>query len=475
MTDAAAITPLMEQYEGVKARYPGHLVLFRVGDFFETFGDDAKLLAKELEVVLTARAPDRGGARTPMAGVPSHAVDTYLGRLVQKGYKVALCDQVEDARFAKGLVRREVTRVVTPGTVVEERILPGPDHNFLASLLLGEGLARFAVVDVTTGEWYRGEARTEGIEGAVAALAPFAPREILAHASGPDSQIALRTALHRELPNARIEDAPDPIAASEAPENLEIAGDSVRFAADLRLASYVRAAQPRLLPYVSLSEVGVGVPRLVLDAKTLRHLEISRPMNPDDPGGSTLLTTWDETRTPAGRRTLAFWLKHPLADVASILARQEAVAWFVDRGAELLAWRLDLTHISDVARIGARIAGRRIRPTELVSLAESLRAVGHLAGRLREAIDPPPALRALTVRLDPLPELLARLEAAIPKEALGAPEESARFRPGFAPALDGPIAEAARGVADLETLERKEQAASGIRTLKIGFNQVFGY
>ena len=136
MSGAATSTPLLDQYEGVKARYPGHLVLFRVGDFYETFGDDAKLLSRELELTLTARSADASGARTPMAGVPHHAVETYLGRLVGKGYKVALCDQVEDARLAKGLVRREVTRVVTPGTVVEDRLLGGPEHNFLACAVL---------------------------------------------------------------------------------------------------------------------------------------------------------------------------------------------------------------------------------------------------------------------------------------------------------------------------------------------------
>ena len=151
MPEPTATTPLMEQYEGVKARYPGHLVLFRVGDFYESFGDDAKLLSRELEIVLTARAPDSTGDRIPMAGVPHHAVDGYLGRLVQKGYRVAVCDQVEDPKLAKGLVRREVTRVVTPGTVVEDRILPGPDHNFLASVELDEkDPGAYAVVDITT-------------------------------------------------------------------------------------------------------------------------------------------------------------------------------------------------------------------------------------------------------------------------------------------------------------------------------------
>src|SRR5271170_3008329 len=166
MPESSPSTSLLDQYEGVKARYPGHLVLFRVGDFYETFGEDARLLSREVDVVLTARAADAQGVRTPMAGVPHHAVDTYLGRLVRKGFKVALCDQVEDARFAKGLVRREVTRVVTPGTVVEDRILGGPDHNFLAAVHdPGRSVGEYAAVDITTGEWYHGPADGPGPEG----------------------------------------------------------------------------------------------------------------------------------------------------------------------------------------------------------------------------------------------------------------------------------------------------------------------
>ncbi|HUI37996.1 MAG TPA: hypothetical protein VLY85_00020, partial [Thermoplasmata archaeon] len=418
MTDAALSTPLMEQYEGVKARYPGHLVLFRVGDFFETFGDDAKLLSKELEVVLTARGPDRRGSRMPMAGVPHHAVETYLGRLVQKGYKVALCDQVEDPRSAKGLVKREVTRVVTPGTVVEERILPGPDHNFLASVRLpAEGPARFAVVDVTTGEWYRGRAPSPGLEGVVAGLAPIAPREVLLEtAGGPSTYDALARALRHEFPNVRVEPAPPTDPGFALPEPLASAIGPSDLEADRALAQYVRSTQPRLLPYVSLADRGAESPRLALDAKTLRHLEISRPMNPDDPDGRTLASAWDVTKTPAGHRTLLFWLKNPLADVAAIRARQDAVAWLVGRGAELLAWRRELGGVGDIARIAARLAGRRLRPPELVALRDALGHVAALRTRFPPATELPERLAALAEGIDPLPKLAELLRSAIPDE-----------------------------------------------------------
>ncbi|HEV2166449.1 MAG TPA: DNA mismatch repair protein MutS [Thermoplasmata archaeon] len=476
MPDTAASTPLMDQYEGVKARYPGHLVLFRVGDFFETFGDDARLLAKELDVVLTARSADARGVRIPMAGVPQHAVDVYLGRLVEKGYKVALCDQVEDARVAKGLVRREVTRVVTPGTVVEDRILPGPESSFLASVLLRPGSSsRFSVVDITTGEWYRGQVQSPGAEGINGALAAFSPREVLiaSEGSGPEPD-AVSRALRREFPRIRIERAPPPADRGRLPRGLALEGSDEELGADLRLVEYVGATQPRLLPYLEAVELGGSGGRLALDAKTLRHLEISRPMNPEDPNGPTLLGTWDATLTPMGRRTLSFWLKNPLAEVGPIRARQDAVEWLVHRGAELLAWRRELSRISDIARISARVASRRVRPNELATLLESLRGVGALASRLRGSGELPERLTALTRRLDPPNALLETLASALP-DPTPSDQSEGRFRPGYSRELDELERDERLALAELEALEHAEQSGSGIRTLKIGYNQVFGY
>jgi DNA mismatch repair protein MutS len=477
MPDTAASTPLMEQYERVKAAYPGHLVLFRVGDFFEAFGEEAGRLARELDLTLTARSADAQGVRTPMAGVPQHALESYLGRLVDRGYKVAVCDQVEDARFAKGLVRREVTRVVTPGTVLDPALLPGPESNFLvAAVVPRSGPARFAAVDVSTGEWHRGLARHPGPEGLVAALAPFGPREAVLAVEGPiDGWAAVERALRHEFPRIRIEAAPAPAEPELLPKGLAPGLSAEATEADRRLAAYVRAAQPRLLPSLELVSEGEGVARLALDAKTLRHLEIARPMNPDDPAGPTLLKAWDATVTAPGRRTLSFWLKNPLADVDRIVARQDAVERLVGLGAELLAWRRDLAQIGDIARIAARLAARRLRPIELSTLVASLAGVAAVRARLARPASPPRALAALGRSLGPIPELTTLLATALPEEPPGPSEERLRFRPGFAPRLDELRTQEAAGLEALAALERSEQAASGIRSLKIGYNQVFGY
>lgn len=469
MPDGPSTTPLMEQYEAVRAQYPGHLVLFRVGDFYETFGDDAGLMSRELEVVLTARSADAAGVRVPMAGVPHHALETYLGRLVRKGYRVAICDQVEDPRLAKGLVRREVTRVVTPGTVVEDRILPGAEHNFLVAVSLRPGApAEFAAVDVTTGEWFRGRATESGPDATVAALAPFAPSEVLVAGAPPEG---LATTLHREFPRARIDTAP--AAAPAVPGFLTALPDGPSDA-DGRLAAYVATTQPRLLPYLEVILDRPGARRLLLDAKTLRHLEITRPMNPDDTTGATLLTAWDETVTSPGRRTLAFWLRQPLADIPSIAERLDAVDALRGRGSDLAVLRRTLGPVADLARIATRVAGRRVRPPELAALRESLTAVAEARAWVSGGPSAP-LLDALQARLDPIGPLRDLLARALPDQPPPTPEHGGLFRPGYATALDTLARAEREGLAQLEELERREQETTGIRGLRVGYNQVFGY
>jgi DNA mismatch repair protein MutS len=477
MPDPSPLTPLLEQYEGVKARYPGHLVLFRVGDFYETFGDDARLLSRELDVVLTARSADAVGVRTPMAGVPHHSVETYLGRLVRKGYKVAICDQVEEARFAKGLVRREVTRVVTPGTVVEDRILGGPDHNFLVSVVTRPAnVGAYSAVDITTGEWYHGPADGPGPEGLVSTLAAFHPREILWSSTEESTGPLLLSALRREFPWARLEPSPAPLAEGELPKPLRIesaASEEVR-EADRRLAAYLKVTQPRLLPYLALVDRGAAGRRLVLDAKTLRHLEINRPMNPDDAKGVTLLGTWDETVTAPGRRTLSFWLTNPLADVSSITLRQDAVQSLVDRGATLEGWRNRLRSIPDLSRIASRVAGRRVRPNELVAMRAGLETADSLGRSLGES-ESSSRLAALARELDAPPGLVELLRGALPETLSITDDSDELFRPGHAPEVDRWREAERSALAEMTQLESTEQEATGIRTLKVGYNQVFGY
>jgi DNA mismatch repair protein MutS len=474
MVETAPSTPMMEQYEAVRARYPGHLVLFRVGDFFETYGEDAKLLSRELELVLTARAPDSKGDRIPMAGVPHHAIDTYLGRLVRRGYKVALCDQVEDAKLAKGLVRREVTRVVTPGTVLDERILPGPDHNFLVAVRRPRrGPGGFAAVDITTGELFSGPTPVAGLEGFGEALTPFDPREILVTAEErPDE---LERWLRREYPRARVE-VTKSVASFEA---VPVAfrgeeGSEAEREARLALADYLQATQPKVLRFVERVSLGAPTGRLRLDSKSLRHLEISQPMDPDSPGTPTLLEVLDETVTSSGRRTLAFWLRNPLADVEAIRRRQDVVDGLRSRGAWLSVLREELRRVPDLARIGARIAGRRVRPSDLLGLSQGLRAAERVREGLRQGT-PPVAVDAGDDELRVLEPVADRLERLIRDPPPASAEAGGLFRPGGDAEVDRLSEAEASGLGELESLERRERESSGLRSVKVGYNQVFGY
>ncbi len=458
----------MAQYERVKSQYPGHLVLFRVGDFYETFGEDARRLAQELDVVLTARAPDASGTRTAMAGVPHHAVDTYLGRLVRKGYKVALCDQVEDARSAKGLVRREVTRIVTPGTLVEDRLLGGPGSNYLASAVWDGSRGGFAVVDISTGEWHHGPSAAPGLSGLLSALASFRPRELIWSAPRERATEFVEAAA-REFPQARLEEAP--ALGAPIPESPRAAVES----ADHRLRAYLERTQPRLVPFLSPPDEEGAPPFMVLDAKSLRHLEIVRPMNPDDPAGPTLLERWDVTVTASGHRTLAFWLQHPLADRTEIDRRQDAVEELVGRPLELAELRSRLARLPDLGRIASRLASRRIQPAELVALRRALHLLREVRAQRARWAGPGGLLDRLIDRLEPPPRLVERLDAAVPEEVDPAPSEEAKFKAGFSPELDRLRGEERTALADLDRLEREAVERTGIRSLKIGYNQVFGY
>jgi len=468
VTEPTATTPLMAQYERVKAQYPGHLVLFRVGDFYETFGDDARRLSQELDVVLTARAPDASGERMAMAGVPHHAVDTYLGRLVRKGYKVALCDQVEDARFAKGLVRREVTRVVTPGTLVEDRLLGGPGANYLACVVWDGVRGAYSVVDVSTGDWYHGTAAGTGPTPLLSALAGFRPREMIWSAPkdrGPE----LVEAAEREFPRARLEEAPalPETIPPEEPPSVAIS--------DLRLRGYLEATQPRLVPFLSPPREGTGLPYLLLDAKSLRHLEIARPMNPDDPAGPTLVERWDATQTASGHRTLAFWLQHPLADVEAIERRLDSVEGLIRRRAELVDLRSRLSRLPDLGRIASRLAGRRIQSVDLAGLRRALHLLQEIHRDRPRWADPGGLLDGLLASLEPPMDLVDQLDRAVPDDTDTPSPDAPRFRPGFSPEIDRLRGEETKALGELAQLEREAAEQSGIRSLKIGYNQVFGY
>ncbi|MDE1820698.1 MAG: DNA mismatch repair protein MutS [Euryarchaeota archaeon] len=474
-------SPMMAQYQGVKDRYPGHLVLFRVGDFYETFGEDAHTLSKEVEVTLTSRQLDPQGQRIPLAGVPYHSVEGYLAKLVRRGYRVVVVDQVEDAKQAKGLVRREVTRVVTPGTVLEETLLPRGGNNFLCAWSSGGGHPWCAaLVDISTGETFlrrrpAGEARQLFED-----LAPSQPVELLLPKEATQGKDPLESLAIATLPGSRRAEAPSPLRVEELP--LPWQNESAR-APDVaealgRAAAYAKATEPRILPFLSPPVWRRPEERLGIDLKTLRHLEITEPMNPGPERSLTLLEVLNEAQTPPGRRTVEAWVRSPLADVRAIEERLDAVESLFTQRATLLTLTARLKGVGDISRLTARLVARRGGPRELLGLARSLSALPELRALLRSAQQAgslPPLLQRVLEELDPREEFAQRLGSAVRPDAPAHARDGGVLRSEAFPELQAlrEVEHRARGA--LAELEQREAQATGIKSLKIGYTQVFGY
>jgi DNA mismatch repair protein MutS len=489
----ADLSPMMVQYQGVKDRYPGYIVLFRVGDFFETFGEDAHLLSKELDLLLTSRQVDGSGKKIPLAGVPHHALDTYLARLVRKGHRVVICDQVEDPKTAKGLVKREVTRVVTPGTVLEESLLAHGGNNYLAAWAGNEetGFA-VALVDVSTGETLIKTHPPGNPLLLMHEIASLTPREILLSGRGTvqrkdvhpsteteESDRAFVKTWESTIPGARVEGAPEPLPLERLPPPWhEAAGTSPLVSEALGIAaSYVERCEPRILPYLSRPLWRRPGERMALDIKTLRHLEVTEPMNPVGGRTPTLLDVVNVAETPPGRRTVESWLKAPLADVSGIESRLQAVAMLLELKERLTLLRAKLKGVGDLSRLSSRVIARRASPKDLLNLGRSLQAAGEVKRYLTaEKIgDSAPLIVDILARLAPEPELAEELLKCVVDDPPSTAEEGGALRPENFPALNEVHRRQESARDSMVALEKREAEATGIKNLKIGYTNVFGY
>src|SRR5579884_2567700 len=461
------LTPMMRQYRALKDQHPRAILLFRLGDFFEAFFEDAHLVARELQLTLTSR-PVAKGRRIPMCGIPHHALRTYLRRLIDRGHRVAICDQVEDPRQAGSLVRREVVRVVTPGTVIEDDLLSARENNFLASTLEHGEAWGLALADLSTGEFYAAEGSTA--RHLEETLARFRPREILVPdgASGAPAaatpydgwRFDLRTAeraLCEQLGVATL----DAFGLRDAPLATAAAA----------LVQYLRETQKGSLPHLRGLRLIAPADGLVIDEATRRALALWRV--PGEERGETLLDVLDLTETPMGGRLLRRWLARPLLDLAAIAARQDAVEALAAHGAAREALRTRLRALGDLERLTGRLAHEAGSPRDLAALRDTLEALPSVAPCL-DGLGPE-ALRALAPALAPPPGLAALLRRALADDAPPSPKEGGVIRPGFDPELDelrAGVQSARQWMAGLEAAER---ARTGIRSLKVGYNQVQGY
>ncbi|MCH7809130.1 MAG: DNA mismatch repair protein MutS [Chloroflexi bacterium] len=476
-------TPLRRQYLEIKRRYPHALLFFRLGDFYETFDEDAKTVARELEITLTSR-PMNKGERVPLAGIPHHALDSYLGKLIARGYKVAVCEQTEAPVNGKKLVDRRVVRVVTPGTLVEDNLLQSAANNYLAALAAADGRWGLAYADVSTGEF----TCLEGDESEVAAeLGRLGPAETLLP-QGVTPPAVLAGAL-TPLPAAAFTEAVAEASllghfGAASLEALGLAGRRLSTSAAGALIGYLRENQPAVLGHVSRVSAERPGRFMSLDASTVRNLEIFEPLRSgaERPGGAsgagrerTLLGVLDMTKTAMGARLLRRWLGQPLLDAGEIGERQDGVAFFegsaVRRGrtAEVLG------KIGDVERSFTRVSSAAAAspvattPRDLVSLRRGLESLPALRELIAE--DGGELAGRLLAGLHACGETAALLAAAIADD----PSPGAVIRDGFSDELDGLRGAARETRQYVAELEGRERERTGIKTLKVGYNRVFGY
>ena len=472
------LTPMFEQYLRIKEEHPDALLFYRMGDFFELFFEDAEIAARELSIALTTRNPN-AEVKVPMCGVPHHAAEGYLAQLMAKGYKVAVCDQIQDPKEAKGLVERAVTRVLTPGTVVEDANLAAKEPNYLAALIFDadKGSGGLAWADASTGEF--GGLHTRQETELWQWVVKLEPRELLL---AGDFEIPSQ---YRDLSD-QVTRLPlglfDParagrdLLASQGLETLatiDLDDKPELVRACGAVLAYLRQTQK--LDEVQLDEFRLVIltRHLIIDEITERNLELFRRLD-GRTGPGTLWKVLDRTLTPMGGRLLAERLKRPWRDPGPIRSCQDNVEWFVgqDRLRGKLRTVLDLVY--DLERLSTRIFLGRAAPKDFTALRNTLAALPQLPS-LFEGLSPPKELAALLANwdgLDDLSDLLGRALADPPPPTV---TEGGLFRYGFDPRLDELIELTEHGESTLAALLKEERERSGIAKLKLGFNKVFGY
>ena len=473
MARSKDVTPIRKQYLEIKQQYPDTILFFRLGDFYETFDQDAETTSRELDIVLTSRNVAKG-VRVPMAGIPYHAVENYLARLINRGYHVAICEQVGDQPI-KGLVPRKVTRVVTPGTVVEPGLLPGDENNYLACIVWQDERAGVAYVDITTGEFSATEIIASEVEASVRAeMMRLQPAEILHSESAQ---------LENEMPGYttpwpawRFESARCQQVLLDHFETASLDGFGLRgmplaISAAGGLVQYLEETRPMALKLLTglatyqLSEF------MTLDAATRRNLEITETIRD---GGKTgaLLGVLEYTVTPMGNRMIYQWLNKPLLDLGQILQRQAGVAYFVDNGLVRAELRELLKPLADLERLTQRIVGGSGQPRDLVAMRNTLQQLPGLKVLLPEG---EPALEEVLVNLHLCEQELDLIESALEDDPPATLKNIGVIRSGVSAELDGVI-ESSRHARDwIANLESVERQRTGIKPLKVGYNKVFGY
>ncbi len=471
-------TPLMRQYQGIKSDYPDAILLFRMGDFFETFEEDAIITSRVLGITLTRRGNGAAG-EVPLAGFPHHALDAYLPKLVRAGYRVALCEQMEDPRQAKGIVKRDVVEVVTPGVVFSDKLLDHKNHTFLAALALRDDRAGVAFVDASTGDFFTSEFAFDALRDQLEAISPG---EILVAKKDADR---VRGLFGRHLPNApqtKLDDwlytrdvGYELLTAHFGTQSLKGFGIETM---DLGIVAagaalhYLRETQKAALPHLRTLRRYLPDDHITLDAATRRNLEITAAMGEGGKTG-TLVATLDRTGTSMGARLFKYWVTHPLRRLDAVQQRLEAVRECV-AGLEM---RMTVTgllrEMADLERLIGKVCTGRALPRDLAVLALSLRRVGPLEAAVVSATST--LLVDVRAQLDPMTDVIARIEQALVDDPPATVTDGGVIRTGFHPELDEIRDIAQHGKEWMARYQERLREETGIGSLKVEYNRQFGF
>ena len=481
----AELTPMMKQYLEIKKDNPDSILFFRLGDFYEMFADDAKLASKELDLTLTSRDKDpkkSAEEKIPMCGIPYHASESYIARLIAKGYKVAICEQMEDPATAKGLVKRDIIRVVTPGTVIDAACLEDKASNFLCGIYLDERCAGVAFCDISTGKAhltaFAGKERTEHV---INELGRFSPAEAVVNQGAADDEELI--AVLRDKFHCRVENGERRFQFNQAEKNIRRQFGDEAFerlprgnpAAAMALGGlldYLYETQKTDLSHINDLDYYEQGRFMELDLAARRNLELTETLRNKEKKGS-LLWVLDKTKTPMGGRMLRSWLERPLLSVTAITRRNSAVAALVDGTIPREELITALTGMGDMERLLGRIVYGTAGGRDLASLRAAIERLPAVKEQLSAFSDR--HLASLAEELDPLEDIGSAIAQAICDEPPFSVREGGFIRDGFNEEVDRlrHILTGGKGV--IAEMEAKEKERTGIRTLKIGYNKVFGY
>ncbi len=478
------LTPMMKQYVAAKARYPDALLFFRMGDFYEMFFRDAELGGKHLDLTVTSRDKE-SSVPAPMSGFPHHQLSAYLAKALDAGLKVAVCDQLEDPSKARGIVKRGIVRVVTPGVVLDSESLDARANNFLVGVLGEEGRYGIASLDVSTGEFKVTE--VVGTGALRCELSRLEPREVVLLEEQAEEILAaagnrIGGQAARSTPGAwffREDTARDQLNGLYGPEGEPASDAALGFGFGRPLlclrvagavAAYVADTQQKLPDHTRLLMPYRVHDTLILDDTAKNNLELFRTLMEGRKRGS-LLGTLDRAGTAMGARRLRQWLAYPLVSAAAINTRLDAVGWLKENSGERARLRAALQQMYDLERLNGRIASNSAGPRDLWFLRITLEGVPEL----REALSAVAPLSAVASRLDPLEDVSATIAACLAEDPPSQLKDGGVVRPGFDPELDELVGLSTTGKDWILQLEQREREATGVNSLKVRYNRVFGY